>query len=97
MSNLLRPLITLTTDLGERDPYTASIKGVLLTQCPGAQIIDLGNEISLHNTPEAALFVLSVVPYFPPDTVHLISDSPGPAPLAVRIAGQNIVCPDNAI
>lgn len=90
-------LITLTTDLGEQEPFVAGIKGVLLKGCPEAQIVDLGHQISPHNVTEAALFVLGSIPYFPEGTVHLISVAPGPQPVAVKIQGQVVVCPDNGI
>ena len=89
--------ITLTSDLGEQEPFAASIKGVLLSACPGVQLVDLGHQVSTHNVTEAALFVLGAIPYFPEGTVHLITVAPGPAPVAVKVRGQLVVCPDNGI
>ena len=89
--------ITLTSDLGEQEPFVASIKGVLLSGCPEVKLVDLGHQISPHQVTEAALFVLGAIPYFPKETVHLVTVAPGPAPIAVKIQGQTIVCPDNGV
>ncbi|MEM6278740.1 MAG: SAM-dependent chlorinase/fluorinase [Verrucomicrobiota bacterium] len=90
-------MITLTTDLGTREPSVASIKGVLLKSCGDARIVDLGHQISPHQVTEAALFTLSAIPCFPEGTVHLVTVAPGPTPIAVRVAGQFVVCPDNGL
>ncbi len=92
-------IITLTTDLGEGEPFVAGIKGVLLTRCPEARIVDLAHWVSAFNVLDGALFAAGAFPYFPPDTIHLIAVAPGPEPraLAARIGGQIVVCPDNGI
>ncbi|RLG45791.1 MAG: hypothetical protein DRN92_06400, partial [Thermoproteota archaeon] len=38
-------IITLTTDFGTRDPYVASMKGVILSIAPKVTIIDITHEI----------------------------------------------------
>lgn len=89
--------ITLTSDLGTREPSVACIKGVLLKGCRDASVVDLGHQISPHQVTEAALFVLSAVPYFPEGTIHLVTVAPGPRPIAVRVEGQYLLCPDNGV
>tara|TARA_R110002096_G_scaffold54841_7_gene141353 strand:+ start:1896 stop:2675 length:780 start_codon:yes stop_codon:yes gene_type:complete len=91
------PLITLITDLGEQEPFAASIKGTILSHCPSAQIVDLSHQISPHDVTEAALFALGSIPFFPDKTVHLINVAPGPAPIAIRIKNQTVVCPNNGV
>jgi S-adenosylmethionine hydrolase len=90
-------LVTLTTDFGEREPFVAAVKGVLFTRCPGVQVVDLSHEIPRQSVMEGALFLARAVPYFPRGTVHLVGVSPGPAPIAVSINGQQIVCADNGV
>ena len=34
-------LITLTTDFGLRDPFVGIMKGVVLSICPSARLVDL--------------------------------------------------------
>ncbi|MEM1442710.1 MAG: SAM-dependent chlorinase/fluorinase [Verrucomicrobiota bacterium] len=89
--------VTLTTDLGTQEPSVASIKGVLLSGCRDVSILDLGHQISPHQVTEAALFALSSVPCFPEGTIHLINVAPGPRPIAARVGGQFVICPDNGI
>lgn len=90
-------IITLTTDFEERDPYAASIKGVLCTQCPGVQIVDLSHDIPRRNVFEGAFFLAGAVPYFPAGTVHLAAVASGSAPIAVSINDQFVVGPDNGL
>tara|TARA_R110000850_G_scaffold102678_4_gene212164 strand:- start:2772 stop:3548 length:777 start_codon:yes stop_codon:yes gene_type:complete len=90
-------IITLTTDFGEQEPFSASIKGTILCHCPNANIVDLSHQISPHDVTEAALFALGAIPCFPEGTVHLINVAPGPDPVAVRINGQTVIAPNNGV
>jgi S-adenosylmethionine hydrolase len=92
-------IVTLTTDFGARDPWVAAMKGVILSRCPGAAIVDSTHEIGPQDVREAALFLAQAVPWFPPGTIHLVVVDPGVGterrPLAVRAGGQRLVAPDN--
>jgi S-adenosylmethionine hydrolase len=90
-------LVTLTTDFGQREPFVAEIKGILYSQCPGIQVIDLGHEIGRGDVMEASLFVLRAISRFPEGTIHLVNVAPGPTPVVVSILGQWVVCPDNGV
>ena len=94
-------LITLTTDFGTRDPYVAQLKGVLLSHCPEATLLDLAHAVAPQDRVEAALFLAGAVPTFPRGTVHLAVVDPGVGgdrrALAVEVAGQRVVCPDNGL
>ncbi len=98
MSDLL---VTLTTDFGERDPYVAAMKGVLLSAVPGIRVIDLTHQIAPQDTFEAALFIAGAAPYFPAGTIHVAVVDPGVGtarhPIAVSAGGQIFVCPDNGL
>lgn len=95
------PLITLTTDFGTRDPYVAAMKGVLLTLCPAARVVDLSHEIAPHDVLEGALFLAAAVPYFPPGAVHLAVVDPGVGSarrgIVASVSGQLVVYPDNGL
>ncbi|HXI00739.1 MAG TPA: SAM-dependent chlorinase/fluorinase [Sphingobacteriaceae bacterium] len=65
-------IITLTTDLGYKDFYQAALKGSILSQLPGATIIDLSHNISAFNIQQAAFVLKNSFHYFPKETVHLI-------------------------
>ncbi|RLI39129.1 hypothetical protein DRO60_02075 [Candidatus Bathyarchaeota archaeon] len=73
----MRPVITLTTDFGTRDPYVASMKGVLLSLCPGAVIIDIAHDIPKFDVRAGALVLAQASPWFPEGTVHVGVVDPG--------------------
>lgn len=91
------PIITLTTDFEEREPYVAAAKGVLHTRCPGAQVVDLSHQIPRQSVAEGALFLVGSVPYFPEGTIHIVSVAAGPRPIAVSVKNQTVICPDNGV
>ena len=94
-------IVTLTTDFGTRDSYVAQLKGVLLAGCADVRIHDLTHGIASHDVVEGALFLAGAVPAFPPGTVHLAVVDPGVGgdrrAIAVEVAGQRVVCPDNGL
>ena len=91
------PLVTLTSDFEEHDPFVASTKGVLYTQCPGVQIVDLSHQIQRQSVREGALFIAGAVPYFPAGTIHIVAVNSGACPIAVSSGDQIIICPDNGL
>ncbi|UPT66381.1 MAG: SAM-dependent chlorinase/fluorinase [Sphingobacteriales bacterium JAD_PAG50586_3] len=67
------PLVTLTSDLGTRDFYVGAVKGALLNQVPGVQIVDITHDIQHYNIMEAAFVVRNAYPHFPEGTVHVVA------------------------
>ena len=49
-----RPIITLTTDFGLSDHFAGTMKGVILTICPEARIVDISNEVGAFGIAEGA-------------------------------------------
>ncbi|HYB69204.1 MAG TPA: SAM-dependent chlorinase/fluorinase, partial [Candidatus Bathyarchaeia archaeon] len=70
-ASLPSPLVTLTTDFGLRDPFVGIMKGVMLSICPSARLVDVTHELPPHDVLAAALALASAVPFFPAGTVHL--------------------------
>jgi S-adenosylmethionine hydrolase len=66
-------IVTLTTDLGYRDPYLAIVKARLLTGNNTPHIIDLSCDIRENNISDAAFVLKNSLPYFPADTIHLVA------------------------
>ncbi|MBC2594336.1 SAM-dependent chlorinase/fluorinase [Ruficoccus amylovorans] len=94
-------LIALLTDFGMRDWYVGAMKGVLLRNCPQAQLVDITHSISPGDI-EAGAFVLSQCwREFPPGTVFLAVVDPGVGTprkaVAVRANGHFFVGPDNGL
>lgn len=97
----MSPLITLTTDFGLRDPFVGIMKGVLLSICPSARLVDLTHEIEPQDVLGGALALEAALPFFPSGTVHLAVVDPGVGSarraIAVRVGGCSLVGPDNGL
>jgi S-adenosylmethionine hydrolase len=77
------------------------MKGVILSICPSARLVDLTHDLPPQDILAGALALESAVPFFPPGTVHLAVVDPGVGTtrraLAVRAAGRYLVGPDNGL
>ncbi|MBN1305930.1 MAG: SAM-dependent chlorinase/fluorinase [Anaerolineales bacterium] len=95
------PVLTITTDFGNKDGFVGTMKGVIWGICPQVQIADISHEISPQNILEGAHTLWRAVPYFPPGTVHVAVIDPGVGAsrraLAARIGEQYFVAPDNGL
>jgi S-adenosylmethionine hydrolase len=93
------PIITLTTDFGSRSPFVAAMKGVLLCINPDAHLVDLSHDVPPYDVRHAAFFLADALPYFPPNTLHVVVVDPGVGGareiLYVAVAGQRLLVPDN--
>lgn len=65
-------IITLTTDLGYRDPYLALVKARLLSEEVEPRIIDLSCEVKNNHLSDAAFILQQALPAFPAGTIHLV-------------------------
>jgi S-adenosyl-L-methionine hydrolase (adenosine-forming) len=94
-------IITLTTDFGSRDSFTASMKGVILKINPQTQIIDISNDIAPQDVWEAAYVLKAASSHFPKGTVHLACVDPGVGsgrrPIIAVTESYYFVGPDNGI
>jgi S-adenosyl-L-methionine hydrolase (adenosine-forming) len=66
------PIITLTSDWGQRDYFLAAVKGKILSLLPSANIIDISHGISPFNLKQASFIVRNSFPHFPKGTVHML-------------------------
>jgi S-adenosylmethionine hydrolase len=77
------------------------VKGVLLSVCPSARLVDLTHDLPPQDIRGAALALAAAVPFFPEGTVHLVVVDPGVGsarrPLALRARGHYLVGPDNGV
>lgn len=65
-------IVTLTTDLGYRDPYLAIVKAALITTGIPMQILDLSCDVKGSSVSDAAFILRNSLPHFPDGTIHLI-------------------------
>lgn len=95
------PLLTLTTDFGLSDHYTGTMKGVILSRCPDAAIIDISHEIPAFSVYAAAYTIDQAARFFPSGTVHVIVVDPGVGTerkaIVAEAGGQTFVAPDNGV
>jgi len=93
--------ITLTTDFGLSDHYVAAMKGVILSICPAARIVDVSHSVGAFEIAEAAFVLSQAYRYYPRGTVHVIVVDPGVGtmrrPILAQAAGQLFVAPDNGV
>lgn len=96
-----RPVITLTTDFGQADGYVGTMRGVILSICPQATLVDISHELCPQAVQQAAYVLSTTVPYFPPGTVHLVVVDPGVGsqrrPIVVKTERAAYVAPDNGV
>lgn len=96
-----KPIITLTTDFGGRDPYVACMKGVILSICSEATIIDITHDVPKFDIEEAAYILYRAYSFFPPRTIHVCVVDPGVGterkPIAIKTRRYVFVGPDNGV
>lgn len=95
------PVLTLTTDIGQRDYLVGAIKGQLLSLVPTLNITDITHYLSQTNFPQAAYTCNNAFRYYPPGTFHFVIvnlfESPVKYLLLARYGDQYIICPDNGL
>jgi S-adenosylmethionine hydrolase len=101
MANRKWPIITLLTDFGLKDPYVASMKGVILGINPQCALVDITHEVSPHDIKEGAFILAQTYSAFPKGTIHLSVVDPGvgsPRRPALFV-GENyfFIGPDNGL
>ena len=96
-----KAIITLTTDFGLLDEYAGIVKGVILSHCRQANIIDLTHAIAPQDIAAAAMSIGHSFRFFPEGTVHLVIVDPGVGShrriLAVKARNHRFVAPDNGV
>jgi S-adenosyl-L-methionine hydrolase (adenosine-forming) len=65
-------VITLISDWGHNDYYTAAVKGMIYKHYPEAIIVDITHEINPFDVDEAAYVIRNAYKSFPDNTVHII-------------------------
>ena len=94
-------IITLTTDLGTRDSYLASVKGAIYSQIEDIKVIDITNHIEPFNIQQAAHVLRNCFQDYPKGTVHVISVddelSINNEHLAIMANNQYFIGPDNGV
>lgn len=94
-------IITLTSDWGTSDYYLAAVKGTILTQLPGAVIVDISHHIKQFDLEAAAFTVRNSYKNFPPGTIHIVAvnteESIEHPHVAIRSGDHYFIGTDNGI
>ena len=94
-------IITLTSDLGQRDHYVAAVKASILSQAPQAIIVDVSHDVKSFDITAASFVVRNVWKDFPIGTVHIIginSELTARTPhLVIHYMGHYFIGADNGI
>lgn len=96
-----RPIVTLTTDFGLNDHFVGTIKGVILSIAPEAEIVDICHSVQPYDILDGALALVQSYSYFPTRTVHVVVVDPGVGsarrPIVASSDKFSFVAPDNGV
>lgn len=94
-------IVTLLSDFGLSDAYVAQMKGVILSESPDVEIVDITHGIEKHNIIEGSFLLESAVPFFPNGSIHVAVVDPGVGgsrrPIVVECERGILVGPDNGL
>jgi S-adenosylmethionine hydrolase len=97
----MKPTVALLTDFGTRDHYAGTLKGVVLSVCPEATLVDIGHDIPAHDVMTGALELAACYRYFPHGTIFLVVVDPGVGSsrrgIAADVGDYKFVAPDNGV
>lgn len=95
------PIITLLTDFGLADAYVGTMKGVMLSICPTARLVDLTHHVPPQDVRAAAYLLWTSFRHFPSETIFLVVVDPGVGtarePVAVETAHGTYIAPNNGV
>ena len=94
-------IITLTTDFGFDNWFVGTMKGVIKSINPDAEVVDITHGVRPHNISEAAFILRNSCGYFPPGTIHTVVVDPGVGskrhPIIIKTRRYYFVGPDNGV
>lgn len=98
---MARPIVALLSDFGTRDHYAGTMKGVVLSVCPDATLVDISHDVPPHDVLAATLELAATYRYFPGGTVFLVVVDPSVGStrrgLAAEAGDHRFVAPDNGV
>ena len=94
-------IISLTTDFGNLNGFVGTLKGVIWSIAPGAQIADITHDIPAQDVRQGAIALWRAAPFYPPGSVHIAVVDPGVGthrrPIGARFGNQFFIAPDNGL
>lgn len=93
--------LTLTTDFGHEDWFVGTMKGVILSRHPSAQIVDLNHGVPPGDIRAGTFSLMAGYRHFPEQTIHTAVVDPGVGSdrPAIAVATDNFIFvgPDNGV
>ena len=93
------PIVTLITDLGNKDFYLSTVKAALYREQVDLDVVDITHHIARYDISQAAFVLKNVMHHFPAGTILIIGVSSKSTDnirhLAFDYDGQKIICADN--
>lgn len=65
-------IVTFTTDFGSNSSDLAVLKGSLMQQVPGVQLVDVAHGVKKFDIVEASFHLKKIMPHFPLGTIHMV-------------------------
>ncbi len=101
-------IVTLTTDLGLKDHFVASLKGQMYSKTTAIQFVDVTHQVKTFNINEAAYYINNIISDFPNGTIHYVGVDSVPTisintpqtncyPIAMKINDQYFIGNDNGV
>jgi len=96
-----RPVIALLTDYGTEDFFVASLKGVILSLQPEAEIVDIAHTVPSFDLRRASYLLAACYKTFPAGTIFVVVVDPGVGTgrriLVAKTRKYFFVAPDNGV
>jgi S-adenosylmethionine hydrolase len=69
-------IVTLTSDMGEKDFYLAALKGAIYSHCGNISVTDISHSVKPFDIKDAAYIIRHAYKYFPKGTLHVVHVNP---------------------
>ena len=94
-------IITLTTDYGEKDHFTGTVKGRIYKELENVTIVDISHKVSPFNIQEGAYILKNAYRNFPEGSIHIIGvdaeRTPEHGHVVMLLEGHYFISADNGI
>lgn len=94
-------LISLITDYGNIDYYSAELKAALYKRCESIQILDISHELEVHNISLAAYHLKYMLPSLPNESIIIVAVNNyyerRPGYIVFKFQEKYFIGPDNGI
>ena len=95
------PVIALLTDYGGQDFFAASLKAVILSIQPEAQVVDITHAVRSFDVREGSFILFGCYRFFPSGTIFVVVVDPGVGTsrpvLLVKTSKYYFIAPDNGV